>query len=417
MIENPQAKYAFQLKSRDYTPVLEDGQTTGQSSEPQQTEVVFHLGETFLNTYGNSKWAVKLCFGCHRAGELKMFRKIRLNPPNELVEWKTITVGKATEIVKWYDEAAHYEALYFKVLLTRQVSSDNFMISMERELKGLKEAMSQMRTTLGSFQCPSIDITRLIFHPKRGGTIKNLYVPSHILTKFEYFQSLHSQEYSETSQTDESPFPSDQLTRQDVGEVFAEDSDDEWDIDEDPREPQKSDKFKATIHVTDTSRRTYQAFIDYAFCGALYFAPLQSTYRQVKLECQIDTLPFPAWPTWAKAYSESHVIVPGYKTLTSPKSLYRMADMLLIPELKSICRRQIIRFLQDDNVVSEIMSPLFRQHEELRMSAYEYVKKNWDSIAKRGEMSRIFTNLSRKEAALIGETLFKHLTPSTTSKT
>lgn len=62
------------------------------------------------------------------------------------------------------------------------------MIGLDRELDVLKKSMRRMRTTIDCFQPRSMDITRLVFHPKRGGTVKNLYVPSHILTKYEYFQ-------------------------------------------------------------------------------------------------------------------------------------------------------------------------------------------------------------------------------------
>ncbi|KAH9811986.1 hypothetical protein DFH28DRAFT_1084534 [Melampsora americana] len=353
MIKDADDHYVFHLKLRDHNPALEADQMMG----PQ--------------------------FGCARAGRLKIFRKLFF----------------MTDIVKWSDDASIDGALDFKVLLLRKVFGGTVLISMERKLDNLKKAMSQMRITLDSFKCHSIKLTRLLFYPKRGGTVKSLYVLSHILTQFEYFQSLHLQEYSETLQTDEKKFPLDELTQQDVKEVFAKNSDNEWDIDEDPCEPQKVCSYQFLILSMQNASydgilcpQTYQAYLDYAFCGALYFAPLQSTYRQFKLECQIDTLPFPLWPVWAKAHSRCHTIVPRCKTLTSPKSLYRLTNVFSIPELKAICQREVIRSLTIENVVSEIMSPLFCCHQKLC------------------EMSQIFTNLSRKEASLIGETMFRHLT-------
>ncbi|KAH9823898.1 hypothetical protein DFH28DRAFT_227822 [Melampsora americana] len=134
--------------------------------------------------------------------------------------------------------------------------------------------------------------------------------------------------------------------------------DEEWDSDSDNVEPKKDDRFKATIHVTDTSRRTYRAFIEYAICGALYFAPLRSAYKQYCTTPpgqSIHTHHTP-WPEWAEAHITSHTIVPGFKTLSSPKSMYRLADMLIIPELKAICQKQIINSLDGRNVISEIRS-------------------------------------------------------------
>ncbi|EGG02618.1 uncharacterized protein MELLADRAFT_109943 [Melampsora larici-populina 98AG31] len=413
------------LESRDNSFFWGDGLLImEEASEAEQSKLVFKLGKSFLETYNNKKWSVRLCFGCGREGELKFFREVFLTPQSKPDQWREVTIGRAPEILKWFDDSSDYEALYFKVILLHQVFGGTVMIGLDRELDVLKKSMRRMRTTIDCFQPRSMDITRLVFHPKRGGIVKNLYVPSHILTKYEYFQLLHSQDFSETLQTDESLSLSEDPVPQDVGELFAEDSDDEWDIDEDPREPQKGDTFKATIHIRDTARRTYQAFLDYAFCGALYFAPLRSTYRQFQQECQVDILPFPpcgppwppAWPVWATSFSMSHTNVPGYKTITSPKSLYRLADMLIIPELKAICRKRVTHSLKVDTVVSEILSPMFQRHQELRMSAYEFVQKNWKSIVQKGDMSKIFINLSPEEAALLSETVFKNLITSPKTK-
>lgn len=63
---------------------------------------------------------------------------------------------------------------------------------------------------------------------------------------------MHSQDFSETLQRDESLVPSEDPVPQDVGELFAEDSDDEWDIDEDPREPQKVSPYQLFVFHHET---------------------------------------------------------------------------------------------------------------------------------------------------------------------
>lgn len=238
-IEDTTRRHEFHLRSRDNSLFWGHDLIMDESSEAEQSKLVFKLGETFLETYNNKKWSVKLCFGCGREGELKFFREVFLTPQSKPAQWKEVTIGRATEILKWFDDASDYEALYFRVILLHQVFGGTVMIGLDRELDVLKKSMRRMRTALDCFQPRSMDITRLVFHPKRGGIVKNLYVPSHILTKFEYFQLLHSQDFSETLQTDEFVPSAEDLIPQDVGEMFAEDSDDEWDIDEDPREPQK----------------------------------------------------------------------------------------------------------------------------------------------------------------------------------
>ncbi|EGG04666.1 uncharacterized protein MELLADRAFT_108298 [Melampsora larici-populina 98AG31] len=395
-IEDPSRSYEFKLKSRNNDSTTAAGQLAVESSEGDQRELVLHLSKTFRETYSPA-WGLLLQFGIIRAGNFQAFHLSSLESKDS-AGWKTTVIGKASDIVSWFDGISVHDSLYFKARLFHPEASIDVkaLISQRRELDDLRRAMRRMRTTFEALQRPSIDITRLVFHPKRKGTVKNLYVPSHILTRFDYFQSLHSQKYSETAQTDDSLPPLNEATRQGGEGFIYEDSDDEWDIDDDPREPLNTDTFQATIHVMDTS--------------ALYFAPPQSAYRKFVLECKPGDVPIPPWHEWAEDNITSHTIVPEYKTPTSPKSLYRMADMLMIPELKDVCREQIFDCLNIENVVSEILSPLFQHYQELRISGYEFIQKNWDSVVQRGEMSRILTNLSSEEAVLVNETMLKVLT-------
>lgn len=172
---------------------------------------------------------------------------------------------------------------------------------------------------------------------------------------------------------------------------------------------------------------------------ALYFAPLRSAYRRY---CETPFIQLPEsgrsseelrapWPQWAKAHSTPHTVVPGVKTPSSPKSLYRLADskqistlynqcrpmhqsfmndfwctsfwwnqVLIIPELKAICYKQIINSLDMRYVISEINNSVFQQHEELRVEAYKFMRKNWRTLSS-SELTSLLTQLSPEEAGLL----------------
>ncbi|EGF97015.1 uncharacterized protein MELLADRAFT_114660 [Melampsora larici-populina 98AG31] len=232
--------------------------------------------------------------------------------------------------------------------------------------------------------------------------------------------SSHSLKYSETQHMDKTKRKRDEIEKPSEG-LYCDDSDDDWDSDTEDVEPEKNATFKATIHVTgtsilivDCSRRTYQAFIDYAVCGALYFAPLRSTYQ---VYCKAlsnpaeenDQLPpLPLWPVWAEAYCTPYTIVPGFKTPSSPKSLYRLADMLIIPQLKAICRQQISNSIHVQNVISELQSSVFEQHEELRVDAYKFMRNTWH-LYQSSEIVPFLANMSEAEAALVFNHILKNL--------
>ncbi|KAG0150736.1 hypothetical protein CROQUDRAFT_651987 [Cronartium quercuum f. sp. fusiforme G11] len=283
------------------------------------------------------------------------------------------------------------------------------LLDTQRELEDLKKVMSQLQSTITSLNRPSHEITCLVFHSPRGQTVKKLYVLSDLLTRYEYFRACHSSDYSEAHNSGGSPSQQSRGVVEKTCIEHNEDSDDEWDIDEEEHEEAHT-KFKATIQITDTSRRTYKAFVDYALCGALYFSPPRSSYRSYLLQVVPGKVKL-AWPEWAKKYGTTHTSIPGFKTFTSAKSMWRMADMLIIPELKAICQEEIMSSLKVENVVQELQSKLFRTHVEFRFKAYQFVRKNWKDVVCKGGIERMLTNLSPTDAHMITNTILRHLPP------
>ncbi|EGG12399.1 uncharacterized protein MELLADRAFT_89049 [Melampsora larici-populina 98AG31] len=362
-------------------------------------ELIVELSDSVRTMYAgwSMKWEFQTATGRNRGSAVQVIQQGMTTLHGEPLDLKTLTVGKPMVVRKLLEEAVD-TTLYFQIVWTREDPGSGLI--------ALRRLMAQTRAKMvEAFKSPSIDITRLVFDSKRSGTPKHLYVYSNVLRQFEYFEKCHSPEYSETQHLDRSA-DHDERT-------YCGDSDEEWDLDsEEDFEPEKNTAFKATIHVKDVSRRTYRAFIDYAICGALHFAPLLSAYGQYYQETSLTAAKTgkkkqpTSWPVWAKAHSTTHTDVTGCKTFTSPKSLYRLADMLIIPELKEICHKQIIESLEKSTVIAELQSPLFEQHRELRLAAYKSMQKNWRTFSG-SELVPLFTCLPEEEAVIVVNYLLK----------
>ncbi|EGG11388.1 uncharacterized protein MELLADRAFT_90887 [Melampsora larici-populina 98AG31] len=387
--------HEFRLQRRKTTTAVE-GLPTGQLSSLEfqkliSDELVVLISNSVYKMYAD--WNMSWKFRIDSGERMQKLKVPMITPSSDPVEWKTITVGNALGLKQLLEHPGCDGKIYFGVCWFR--ADPPFLLNnTQRELIGLKRAMKQMRSTVfEAFKCPSIDITRLVFRSNRNGNFKKLIS--------------HSPEYAESRYTDGNLLEADEVGNLGDG-MYCDDSDEEWDSDSDDHETEKNYAFKATIRVTGTSRRTYQAFIDYATCGALYFAPLRSAYRRY---CETPFIELSEssqspeelrapWSQWAKARSTPHTVVPGVKTLSSPKSLYRLADMLIIPELKAICYKQIINSLDMRYVISEINNSVFQQHEELRVEAYKFMRTNWRTLSS-SELTSLLTQLSPEEAALL----------------
>ncbi|KAH9823885.1 hypothetical protein DFH28DRAFT_943854 [Melampsora americana] len=415
--------HQFRLQRRKTKVGLKTSPDEGQ--EMFEDELVIHLSDSVREMYAEWTMSWEFSIPGNQTDEFEqmngyptcrgVFNQPFITSHSNQVEWKTITVGKVMDIQNLLEGYyAAQDTLEFRVSWSRQDRGLSQLEETRLELNDLKRLVARTHTTfLETFRRPLIETTRLVFRSKRNGTVKCLYVPSHILTQFDYFQTCHSPEYSETQNVATVKRKRDQIEKLSKG-LSCDDSDDEWDSDSEDVELEKNTTFKATIHVTGTSRQTYQAFIDYAICGALYFAPMRSAYQQYRNTLQSSAIgqfskeQGVAWHEWAEENYTPHTIVPGFKTLTSPKSLYRLADMLIIPELKAICQEQIIESLDPNTVLSELKSSVFEHHEELRVEAYKFMRQNWYAYDS-SDIAPFISSLSQAEAALVFDHILSDL--------
>ncbi|EGG08686.1 uncharacterized protein MELLADRAFT_61730 [Melampsora larici-populina 98AG31] len=322
---------------------------TGQPSSLASTELIILLSDLVHEMYSN--WTMS--WEANRVSS-----KATVTPYSNPDKWKTIGIDKATMDILWiYNSlvricATHadpgrmlnsghnlqlQETLESTITWSCQEGSVN---STYCELDDMKRVVAQMCTILfETYKRPSIDITQLVFWSRRSGKVKNLlntFRDQTYLIGLSRAGLSHLVEYAESQQADGSQLETNE-TEKPAERLYCEDPVEKWDSDED--------------NVEHKKLTTYIAFIDYVICGsveilsnvkydchhwhvALYFAPLRSAYQKYcdiipsstsKVEESAEN-PCTPWPEWAETHHTPHTVVPGVKTLTSPKSMYCLAN-------------------------------------------------------------------------------------------
>ncbi|EGG11712.1 uncharacterized protein MELLADRAFT_102328 [Melampsora larici-populina 98AG31] len=387
--------HEFRLKKRKTTTVMETspmGQPSSVGGEEQVVEdLVIHLSDSVREMFAGWTMSWKFAIDGYNGNGResisdtpegsRIFKQSVITPYSDPAEWKTITVGKVMEMRTLLAGYADHDDLEFNITWSRQEPSFSQLERTQRELDLLKRAMAQTQAMLlGIFNRPSIDITRLVFRSK---TQRNSQI-SVLITE--------DVEPRKGRITSRSSLYNLQSIIHDVKLICYN------------RMPRSKQPFMSQAHH----------LICHVQSRALYFAPLRSTYQvyckalSSPAEENDQLPPLPLWPVWAEAYCTPYTIVPGFKTPSSPKSLYRLADMLIIPQLKAICRQQISNSIHVQNVISELQSSVFEQHEELRVDAYKFMRNTWH-LYQSSEIVPFLANMSEAEAALVFNHILKNL--------
>lgn len=121
------------------------------------------------------------------------------------------------------------------------------------------------------------------------------------------------------------------------------------------------------IVVRRTAYTTYAAVLVWMACGHVDFAPLRSRVGHKRRKAHlketlesVSTLPAPA----------------------SPKSVYRLAHLLKLANLKQLALDNSMAQLTHESAVAELFSDLVMTSPELRDSALQYVTKHWSKVKK-----------------------------------
>ncbi|GAA5886163.1 hypothetical protein JCM6882_004284 [Rhodosporidiobolus microsporus] len=225
-----------------------------------------------------------------------------------------------------------------------------------------------------------------LFFPAVGGEGAELWVSGSVVSKaVPYFKDLLSSDFSEATprrakrarQSGAAPLPLPPHTDRDF-----DDSDDETDAFLFSTKPPQLDKSAETsdlsfreISITQTAFSTYHALLVYVETGFVHFAPLRSASSPSDPSASFSRKDFIS----QKLNDKLLLPVP-----VSPKSLFRLADLLRLPDddpLSALCLRAISDSLTHHSAAHELFSDVSVCHDEVRKVVLEYVVKNWDAVS------------------------------------
>ncbi|GAA6000913.1 hypothetical protein JCM10207_004716 [Rhodosporidiobolus poonsookiae] len=188
-----------------------------------------------------------------------------------------------------------------------------------------------------------------------------------------YFKQLFSSSFSEGTGTAAVP--------QAVPHEFTfEESDDEtdqigirWKM---KKEGLKDGAPFKTVAVQDSAATAYRAVLVWLACRHIAFAPLLSTSR-------LDGFSRASAIPWRRAaVSKSAAGDPLLPAPASPKSVYRLAHLLELPDLCKLALENLASQLTPNNAAYELYSDVATCYPEVRDVVLAFVVEKWDEVKK-----------------------------------
>ncbi|GAA6024722.1 hypothetical protein JCM10207_002809 [Rhodosporidiobolus poonsookiae] len=141
----------------------------------------------------------------------------------------------------------------------------------------------------------------------------------------------------------------------------------------------------AVIYVADFNATTYRALLYYFYTDFIAFTPPASDYTAAWNEDDggMQTQPLMGAPadassrrkyllSRAPSSSGSAAVEP-----TSPHAIYRLADKIDLPQLKSKAKEAILKGFTVENILYELGSTFSYHYDEIQEAALAYAWKNW----------------------------------------
>lgn len=384
----------------------------------------------------------------------RQFTKGRGHPPKTTIDLGNI--NRFTEILEQSKDVLVL-TIYVRNIHDPDISG---LLKERREHRNLVSNLGSLLSIHSRlFNDPCLETVRFVF-PQRSGRKKYLYALETVLRSVKYFANLLDSQFSETncSSSDYSPSkpkkakldhlspspssqalgpststapldlePSLDLTIQ--SDISADEDSHGWwngDSDDEADDPDHdideyempAERFKATIVVTDTPYSTYRALLTYMFSGSIRFAPLRSTYINEKRAARKRGEDFETWGSFVENRSTSIMMAECELTPTSPKSMYVLADKLIMPELQNLSKQHIIKSLTPSNIFNEIKTDMCIQHSEIRACYATYLQENRAAAMSSDTLQEILISAlspaGRETADLLRDVLQKPPTPTPT---
>ncbi|GAA6007035.1 hypothetical protein JCM10207_009178 [Rhodosporidiobolus poonsookiae] len=250
---------------------------------------------------------------------------------------------------------------------------------------GVIEATRLRGTYLGDSNFQPLPHNFRLFFPKLGNNGASLWVNADLLAKAcPYFADLTASGFSEAA-----PWRNKRARTNASPPVASKPAEDETDFDDSDDE---TDEFRCTecapiaeeapddlsyreITITQTAFSTYHALLVFLQTGYLCLAPLTSA-------CQPCTADAPG--PRRKFLSQHRRKNPSLPLPVSPKSLYRLIDLLRLPEttgLAARCLEVISSSLTLEGAALELFGDTAIAVEPIRKVVLGFVVANWDKVS------------------------------------
>ncbi|KAI0783322.1 hypothetical protein C8Q75DRAFT_783650 [Abortiporus biennis] len=141
------------------------------------------------------------------------------------------------------------------------------------------------------------------------------------------------------------------------------------------------------FHITGAAGRTWESFLFYLHTGEVDFAPLSSAKNEAR-----------------KAYIKEKAMLSQKKAPPcSCKSMYRLAVMLDMEELKNLSLRFLTWQINSHTIVSEIFSDFTSRYEQVKEMELSYLVNHWDEINGSEAFLKKLSNLAAGDYPHAGE--------------
>lgn len=161
------------------------------------------------------------------------------------------------------------------------------------------------------------------------------------------------------------------------------------------------------IEITGTAWRTYRAVLCWIYTSHIDFAPLASTYPPPISTSASEPVTRRDFFT---SFAESHPLLP---LPASPKSVYRLAHFLEIPDLQELALASIKAQIRVSNVATELFGDLSMKYEKVQELELDFAVANWKAVRESDGLKEIQALIEAGElpsAAAISLNLARRLT-------
>lgn len=168
----------------------------------------------------------------------------------------------------------------------------------------------------------------------------------------------------------------------------------------------RSDKRKRRkVVVRDSSYTTFKALLFYLYTDTIEFAPLTSSFIELGGSCRDPVRrplsdrvsPADFCEDMLKAHQRRQEVIdmlhrnnPDRPTACSAKSMYRLADKLNLPDLRSRAHQHIAAHLDSMNIVWEAFSSFTCRYPDILKIEVDYLLRKWKAIRKGSPLKSVF---------------------------